>query len=104
MNVPDAFDQDSQVKPIPRAVELEGYECPASAVLAIWGMSCPTCAKRVRHGLLSWPGVHHAEINLERGLARVEYDLSRTLYGDLLDAVATAGAGGEQTFRAILLS
>jgi mercuric reductase len=40
-------------------------------LLKIKGMSCQNCARHVREALQNAPGVHHAEVNLERAEAHV---------------------------------
>ncbi len=96
-------DQACYVEPILKVVDPRNLEKSASAVLGIAGMGCPACATRVRNSLLAWPGVLQVEINLEYGLAKVNYDPKRTLYRDLLEAVAAAG-DGRHVYQAILVT
>ncbi len=45
---------------------------------AVTGMSCNGCAARVRQAALAVPGVHRAEVSLEKGQLRVEREGSDT--------------------------
>jgi copper chaperone CopZ len=46
--------------------------------LKVNGMHCQGCAEGVRAALLKLPGVKAAEVDYERGTARVEFDPART--------------------------
>ena len=59
--------------------------------LAITGMSCGHCVKRVQQALAETPGVAKASVTLEPGRAKVEYDETAATPALLAAAVATAG-------------
>jgi copper chaperone CopZ len=93
---------ECHVPPIEKQVDPEALRGSARALLGVMGMSCPSCATRVRNSLLSYPGVLQVEIELSYGLARVDYDRARTSERALLDAVVTAG-DGRHTYQAVLI-
>ena len=59
--------------------------------LAIKGMSCGHCVKRVQQALAATTGVAHASVTLEPGQAKVEYDEAAATPEQLTAAVTTAG-------------
>lgn len=59
--------------------------------LAIQGMSCGHCVKRVQQALASTPGVAKASVTLKPGQAKVEYDEAAAKPEQLTAAVVTAG-------------
>lgn len=59
--------------------------------LAIQGMSCGHCVKRVQQALASTPGVAKATVTLEPGQAKVEFDEAAATPAQLAAAVKTAG-------------
>ncbi len=64
-----------------------------TTVLKVGGMSCQGCVKSVTNVLQALPGVTTAEVSLERGEARVEFDPARVDLAAL--KVAVEGAGFE---------
>lgn len=74
-----------------------------SAFLSVQGMGCPSCATRVHNNLLQLEGVYAVEIDLERALAHVLFNPSRTPVGSLSPAVALAGNDGRHHYSAQLL-
>ena len=72
--------------------------------LVVSGMGCPTCALRVRNGLLGLEGVLDAQVNLEWGLAQVLYDPARLQPERLPDAVAAAGRASHHRYSAQVLA
>ena len=42
--------------------------------LQVSGMTCDNCVHHVTEALLAVPGVHHAQVDLAEGSARVEHD------------------------------
>ena len=62
----------------------------AMAVLRIEGLLCSACAANVRARLERLEGVTSAEVDLERGEARVRYDPSAVSTSDLVTAVEGA--------------
>jgi Cd2+/Zn2+-exporting ATPase len=83
-------------------LDQQALENSALALLGVTGMGCPTCATRVRNSLLSRPGVVWVEIDLFRGLAKVNYDPDRIGESELLQAVAEAGDDGRHRYQAML--
>jgi len=45
-----------------------------SAIIKITGMTCMGCVRSVTNVLQALPGVSRADVSLEQGEARVEYD------------------------------
>ena len=62
-----------------------------NVTLAIKGMSCGHCVKRVQQALATTPGVAKANVTLEPGQAKVEYDEAVATPTQLAAAVASAG-------------
>jgi copper chaperone CopZ len=62
-----------------------------NVTLAIQGMSCGHCVKRVQQALASTAGVTRTTVTLEPAQARVEFDESAATPQQLTAAVATAG-------------
>ncbi|WP_243641477.1 MULTISPECIES: heavy metal translocating P-type ATPase [Methanohalophilus] len=63
----------------------------AEIFLHISGMSCGHCTKSVRDALESLEGVKSAEVDLESGIARVNYDPSSTSVETMKDTISQAG-------------
>ncbi|MBL0373862.1 copper-translocating P-type ATPase [Rhizobium sp. KVB221] len=61
-----------------------------SANIAIWGMTCASCVRRVEKSLLAVPGVVSASVNLATERAEVIYD-KQTSPADLSAAIVGAG-------------
>lgn len=62
-----------------------------TTIVKVGGMSCGGCVKSVTGVLEALPGVGKAEVSLETGEARVDYDPARVSREALLGAVADAG-------------
>jgi copper chaperone len=62
-----------------------------NVTLAIQGMSCGHCVKRVQQVLTAMPGVAKATVTLHPGQAKVEYDEAAATPALLAAAVTTAG-------------
>lgn len=92
------------VEPIEKYVNPQAQREAHMAILAVWGMGCPNCAMRVRNGLLSLDGVVSADIDLERGLAYVDYLPTETDLHALILAIAAAGNDGRHNYRASIIS
>jgi copper chaperone CopZ len=71
--------------------------------LGVSGMGCPTCAMRVRNGLLSLTGVLYADVNLPNGVAAVAYDPQQVTPMSLVTAVFESGNDGRHEYRAHVL-
>ncbi|HEX6307379.1 MAG TPA: copper ion binding protein [Longimicrobiales bacterium] len=64
--------------------------------LKVSGMSCQHCVRSVTQALESQEGVKRAEVDLQAGRARVEYDESRVTPAQLANAVADEGYEAEE--------
>ncbi|HEU5440072.1 MAG TPA: heavy metal translocating P-type ATPase [Ktedonobacterales bacterium] len=64
--------------------------------LAISGMTCASCVRRVERGLAKVPGVASASVNLATERASVSYDSASVSPADLIAAVERAGYGAEE--------
>ncbi|MGN2391907.1 heavy-metal-associated domain-containing protein [Pelomicrobium sp. G1] len=62
-----------------------------TVTLKVKGMSCQGCVKSVKSVLEGIDGVGSAEVSLEKGEARVEYDPMRTNDEALRAAIEGAG-------------
>lgn len=62
--------------------------------LAIEGMSCAFCVKRVEKSLTALPGVNNATVNLAKQRARVVYDAQRFQPETLIAAIEKVGYEG----------
>lgn len=61
------------------------------AVIAIEGMTCDHCSRRVEKALNGCPGVTSAHVTRDPGRAVVRFDPRRTSLGDLHQAVTRSG-------------
>ena len=68
--------------------------------VAITGMSCAACARRIETALAKAPGVHRAGVNLATSRATVEYDPARAGVRDFMRVVEDTGYGTAGTARA----
>ena len=59
--------------------------------LKITGMTCGGCVNSVRRVLLAVPGVRSADVSLDQGTARVEFDPAVARPEQLSAAVVDAG-------------
>lgn len=96
------MDQNCHVEPIQKTVLESVLRNADTTLLAVSGMGCPNCAARVRNGLVSLDGVHHAEIYLEAGLIEVYFDGSKITLEMLIRAVADAGNDGRHHYEAVI--
>jgi copper chaperone len=65
----------------------------ASTNLAITGMTCGHCKKKVEDALQGVDGVFAVFVDQEGGSAEVEYDAGRTTVAAMVSAVEAAGYG-----------
>lgn len=63
--------------------------------LKVARMTCGACVARVTRTLLSISGVHDAEVDLARGIARAQVNDVTTVQPALLEALAAAGYPSE---------
>lgn len=92
------------VDPIQKDVDADALRDSSAAVLAVWGMGCPTCVLRVRNALLSLSGVLTADVDLHEGIARVRFDEASVETGDMVEAVARAGQAVRHRYHARVIS
>ncbi len=62
-----------------------------TTTLKVTGMSCGGCVKSVTNVLQALPGVGKAEVSLEKGEARVEYEAGKVTREAMAQAIADAG-------------
>ena len=62
-----------------------------TTTIKVSGMSCGGCVKSVTNVLLALPGVAKAEVSLEQGEARIDYEAGRVSLDDMKRAVVEAG-------------
>src|SRR5450755_1368845 len=62
-----------------------------SAVFAIEGMTCASCAMRIEKGLKKVPGVRDAHINLANEQATIAYDPVQTQIEQMVQKVEAVG-------------
>ena len=98
------MDQNCHVEPIQKTVLESVLRNADTILLAVSGMGCPNCAARVRNGLVSLDGVHHAEIYLEAGIVEVYFDGSKVTLEMLINAVAAAGNDGRHHYEAEIVA
>ena len=60
-------------------------------VLKVTGMTCGGCVKSVTKVLTALPGVSKAEVTLQPGEAKVEFDAARTDRAAMAQAITDAG-------------
>ncbi len=80
--------------------QLEAVDEPLAATLAVSGMTCASCVRRVERALLKVPGVENAGVNLATERATVTLGGQATI-NDLLTAVEQAGYHAEPVVEAI---
>lgn len=67
----------------------------ATITLTVSGMTCGHCVAKVEAALKGVKGVFGASVDLEGGMAEVDFDETRTSPDDLADAVMRAGYGAK---------
>lgn len=67
-----------------------------TSTLKITGMTCGHCVSAVTRALESRDGVSRAEVDLEGGTARVQYDEARVSLQELESAVVDEGYEAEE--------
>ncbi|NOZ71394.1 MAG: heavy-metal-associated domain-containing protein [Chloroflexi bacterium] len=96
--------ENCHVDPLEKPLEKEDLATAMAAYLHVSGMGCPSCAMRVRNGLLTLEGVLLADVFLERGVAAAAYDPQRVEPSDLVQAVAGSGNDGRHHYQAEVVS
>jgi copper chaperone len=72
----------------------------ARTTLKVTGMTCQHCVRAVTGALVGQDGVTHAEVDLQAGRARVEYDEARVSPRELANMVAEEGYEAEEAHDA----
>jgi P-type Cu+ transporter len=88
------------VIPAPPEPETAPESGERSVELAISGMTCASCVRRVERSLAKVPGVVSASVNLATERATVSYDAASVSPTDLIGMVERAGYGAEEQGRA----
>jgi len=88
------------VERLQKEASAEALRAAKVSVLAVMGMGCPNCALRVHNSLLSVPGVHRVEVDLEHAQAVVYWDPAAVRPEMLIEAVSQAAAGTHHDYRA----
>ena len=68
----------------------------ATTTLKVSGMTCQHCVRAVTQALESQDGVTDAQVDLQAGRARVEYDEGRVTPDQLANAVTDEGYTAEE--------
>jgi Cu+-exporting ATPase len=68
----------------------------ADITLALEGMTCASCARRIERALSRAPGVAEASVNLATERAQVSYDPASASPADLIRSVEQAGYGARE--------
>jgi Cu+-exporting ATPase len=80
----------------PPSTPVHSEPAELSTTLAISGMMCASCVRRVERSLTKVPGVTLANVNLATERATVSYDPGTASLADLVSAVEQAGYGAEE--------
>ncbi|TXG79881.1 MAG: heavy-metal-associated domain-containing protein [Rhodocyclaceae bacterium] len=62
-----------------------------SAIIKIAGMTCMGCVRSVTNVLQALPGVNRAEVSLERGEAKIDFEAGQVDAAAMKAAVVKAG-------------
>ena len=96
--------ESCQVTPANKPVSLQQLAQAEMAFFLVSGMGCPTCAMRVRNGLLQIGGVVAVEVILDRHLAKVWYDPDELQPETLAARLPALTADGRHHYTAHLLA
>ncbi len=97
-------DANCHVDEISKPVDKEALQNASIVWLAITGMGCENCARRVSNGLLALDGVLRVDVELDRNVAKVVYDPIKVKPNDLPAVVAEAGRASNHNYFALLLA
>jgi len=92
------------VDEIGKPVDQEAMQNAAVVWLAVSGMGCTNCARRVSNALLGLDGVLRADVELERNVAKVTFDPKKVKPEELPEVVAEAGKSSNHNYFALLLT
>jgi copper chaperone CopZ len=70
-------------KPVPKTAD--------TVVIPVDGMTCGSCANKIRNVLVQLDGVFDATVSVEGGNATVSFDAKKVAVDKLVDAIAKAG-------------
>ncbi len=92
------------VEEVKKQVSEEALQNASVVWLAITGMGCENCSRRVSNGLLAMEGVLRVDVELERHVAKVVFDPHKVKPEDLPAAVAESGRASSHNYFALLLT
>lgn len=95
--------ENCYVEPVEKRSDKSALLMAEAAFLGVSGIGCPTCALRVRNGLLNLEGVLYADVYLQNGVATVAYDPQQVTTAGLVTAVYESGNDGRHEYRAHVL-
>jgi len=98
------MEENCHVEPVQKIITEEERKRVERALLAVWGIGCPNCARRVRNSLISQHGVVDAYVDHITGIAGVFFNPELATVEMLISAVAHAGNDGHHEYSARLLS
>jgi copper chaperone CopZ len=96
--------RDCYVEPLEKPIDRAALERAKAIYLAVKGMGCPNCARRVNNSLLGLDGVVEASVYFEQGLAAVAYDPTRVDVPAMVQAVARIGRESGHSYEARLIA
>ncbi len=91
------------VEPIEKRTTIEEREESKQISFAVSGMSCMSCANRVRNSLLLLIGVVEAQVDHVRGISQVVFNPRLTNPSEMFQAVVRAGGDGRHNYSARLI-
>ena len=86
----------SQINPMMEPIPHAPTQGARTTTLAVEGMTCASCVRRVERSLSKVPGVAEASVNLATERATVTFAPDETTIADLVGAVEKAGYGAEE--------
>ncbi len=95
--------ENCHVDPLEKTVDEKALLTASTTFLGVTGMGCPTCATRVRNGLLNLDGVLLAEVQLQDGIVTVSYNAQEVSLDHLVTAVTDAGNDGRHHYAARIM-
>ena len=96
--------QNCHIETVSKQSSSEELAIVHGAVLEIWGMGCPNCARRVQNSLLELGGMVNAEVDHNSRIALVRFNPTMLTPGKMLLAVEAAGGDGKHEYSARLVS
>ena len=96
--------QNCHVESVSKVNSAEELVSVRGAVIEIWGMGCPNCARRVQNSLLELRGMVSAEVDHRSRIALVRFNPTMLTPDNMLLAVEAAGGDGSHEYSARLAS